>query len=192
MTPAESQMREIYPVTEDAFRYQLTEIEGAFTFLVGEEASTEQRQEITVSITSRQAGEGLGRTQSGRSYPFAWAWVGQELHLWLDGQLFVFERAAAPLRSGAVTNQAYGDQAYRDDAYGGIVSPMPGAVLEVLVSEGERVESGQAVLLLESMKMELAITAPQGGVVRRVSVQPGQQVERGMRLVELGPDGDGG
>ena len=63
-------------------------------------------------------------------------------------------------------------------------------MLEVLVGEGERVENGQTLLLLESMKMELAITAPHAGVVRRVSVQPGQQVERGMRLLELGEEGE--
>ena len=74
-----------------------------------------------------------------------------------------------------------------NETSGEIVAPMPGAVLEVLVSEGERVENGQTVVLLESMKMELAITAPRAGVVRRVSVQPGQQVERGMRLAELEP-----
>ena len=69
---------------------------------------------------------------------------------------------------------------------------MPGAVLEVLVSEGDRVERNQTVALMESMKMELVITAPRAGVVRRVSVEPGQQVDRGMRLLELGPEGSGG
>ena len=67
---------------------------------------------------------------------------------------------------------------------------MPGAVLEVLVSEGDRVERNQTVALMESMKMELVITAPRAGVVRRVSVEPGQQVDRGMRLLELGPESD--
>ena len=65
---------------------------------------------------------------------------------------------------------------------------MPGAVLEVLVAEGDRVERNQTVAVMESMKMELLITAPRDGVVRRVSVQPGQRVERGMRLLELAPD----
>jgi biotin carboxyl carrier protein len=69
---------------------------------------------------------------------------------------------------------------------------MPGAVLEVLVAEGDRVERNQTVLVMESMKMELLIAAPRDGVVRRVSVQAGQQVERGMRLLELAPEGDAG
>ncbi|CAI8022185.1 2-oxoglutarate carboxylase large subunit [Geodia barretti] len=69
---------------------------------------------------------------------------------------------------------------------------MPGSVLEVLVSEGDRVEQNQTVVLMESMKMELVITAPRSGVVRRVAVEPGQQVQRGMRLLELAPDNDDG
>jgi biotin carboxyl carrier protein len=69
---------------------------------------------------------------------------------------------------------------------------MPGAVLEVLVAEGDRVEQNQTVVIMESMKMELVITASRGGTVRRVAVVPGQQVERGMRLLELAPEsGDG-
>ena len=69
---------------------------------------------------------------------------------------------------------------------------MPGAVLEVLVSEGDRVERNQTVVVMESMKMELTITASRSGVVRRVAVQPGQLVERGMRLLELAPESDAG
>jgi biotin carboxyl carrier protein len=45
---------------------------------------------------------------------------------------------------------------------------------------------------MESMKMELVITASRSGVVRRVAVEPGQQVERGMRLLELAPENDDG
>lgn len=189
MTSAGGQMCELYPVPGDAFRYRISDLEvagpeiaslqGAFTFEVEGEAPTGDGENITVSITSRQAGEGLCRTESGRAHPFAWAWVGHELHLWLDGQVFVFERAETLRRRDAANN----------DASGEIVAPMPGAVLEVLVGEGDRVENGQTLLLLESMKMELAITAPHAGVVRRVTVQPGQQVERGMRLVELGAEG---
>ena len=64
---------------------------------------------------------------------------------------------------------------------------MPGVVLEVRVREGDRVEQGQTVVLIESMKMELVITAPRNANVRRVAVHPGQQVDRGALLLELTP-----
>lgn len=194
MTQNQRQMREIYPDAGELYRYRLEEREGSFTFELEGSSSSPYPSgggsgwgpppSITFSIESRETGEGVLRpsTSSGwedRTYPFAWAWVGPELHLWLDGSLFVFQQVD-PLegpgrRRGDATTEASGD----------IFAPMPGAVLEVLVSEGDCVERNQTVVVMESMKMELLITAPRDGVVRRVSVQPGQQVERGMRLLEL-------
>ena len=180
MTTSQGQMRETYPVEGEVYRYRADENDGSFTFgLEGGEAGALDAA-ITLTIESGQAGEGLCRTASGRSLPFAWAWVGPELHLWLDGALFVFQRAETRRRGASAATEAPGD----------ILAPMPGAVLEVLVAEGDRVERNQTVALMESMKMELVITAPRAGVVRRVSVEPGQQVDRGMRLLELGPESD--
>jgi biotin carboxyl carrier protein len=62
---------------------------------------------------------------------------------------------------------------------------MPGIVRRVLVAEGEQVSRGQALVLLEAMKMEIRVSAPQAGRVVRVAVTPGQAVERGQALVEL-------
>jgi biotin carboxyl carrier protein len=62
---------------------------------------------------------------------------------------------------------------------------MPGAVLAVRVSEGEQVEAGQVLLVLEAMKMENAVSAPGPGQVARLLVQSGQQVQRGDALIEL-------
>ena len=182
MTTSQGQMRETYPVEGEFYRYQSEEQDGLFAFnLAGDEPAISDAS-TTLTIESRQAGEGLCRTQSGRSLPFAWAWVGAELHLWLDGALFVFQRAETRRRGASAATEASAD----------ILAPMPGAVLEVLVAEGDRVERNQTVVLMESMKMELVITASRAAVVRRVSVEPGQQVDRGMRLLELGPESDTG
>ena len=62
---------------------------------------------------------------------------------------------------------------------------MPGRVVSVNVNPGERVESGQPVLIIESMKMEQTIAAPQDGMVRAVHVQAGDAVQHGQTLVEL-------
>ena len=182
MTQSQGEMREMYPQTGEAYRYHIVEREGYFTFELEGELRAGIESTITVSIESRQTGEGLCRTESGRTYPFAWAWVGPELHLWLAGDLFVFRRAESRRRGNAPDSEAPHD----------ILAPMPGAVSEVLVGEGDRVERNQTVVVIESMKMELVITAPRDGVVRRVSVVPGQQVDRGMRLLELAPESDAG
>ena len=67
---------------------------------------------------------------------------------------------------------------------------MPGIVRQVLVAEGQAVARGQALMLLEAMKMEIRVTAPEAGLVRRVAVTAGQTVERGQALIELGPAPD--
>ena len=62
---------------------------------------------------------------------------------------------------------------------------MPGVVRQVFVSEGEAVEAGQALLLLEAMKMEIRVSAPAAGTVRRLMVRAGDTVERGQTLAEV-------
>ena len=175
-TQSHGEMQETYPASGEAYRYRIDDSDGRITFDLEGDAP----DSITLNIESREAGEGLYRTETGQTRPFAWAWVGPELHLWLDGALYVFQRAEARRRSRAAGAEASAD----------ILAPTPGAVLEVLVSEGDRVERNQTVVLMESMKMELVITAPRNGVVRRVAVAAGQQVDRGMRLLELAPEGD--
>ncbi len=181
MTTSRGELREMHPWDGEPFRYRLTESADSFTFdLEGEALSP--GESTSFSVESRQKGEGLCRTEAGREYAFAWEWVGRELHLWLDGDLLVFQRAdpstsSGRRRSSGAANEATGD----------VLAPMPGSVLEILVEEGDRVERNQTVAIMESMKMELVITAPRDGVVRRVAVQSGQQVERGMRLLELAP-----
>ncbi|MEU7743921.1 biotin carboxylase N-terminal domain-containing protein [Nonomuraea sp. NPDC049158] len=67
-------------------------------------------------------------------------------------------------------------------APGSLLAPMPGSVLRVEVEPGDRVTKGQAVLVLEAMKMEHQIAAPADGVVSGVHVEKGQQVEAGAVL----------
>jgi biotin carboxyl carrier protein len=62
---------------------------------------------------------------------------------------------------------------------------MPGRVVAVLAAEGEAVEAGQGVVVLEAMKMENEIRAEHAGTVGRLFVQPGQAVEGGDPLFEL-------
>jgi biotin carboxyl carrier protein len=62
---------------------------------------------------------------------------------------------------------------------------MPGTVLAVRVNEGELVEAGQVLVVLEAMKMENTVPAPAAGRVVRVLVQTGQQVQRAETLVEM-------
>jgi glutaconyl-CoA/methylmalonyl-CoA decarboxylase subunit gamma len=66
-----------------------------------------------------------------------------------------------------------------------IRSPMPGKILEVRVSEGETVETGRILVVLEAMKMENALTAEGPARVRKLHVSSGELVDLGQLLVEL-------
>ena len=62
-------------------------------------------------------------------------------------------------------------------------SPMTGLVAEVLVGSQSAVESGDILVILESMKMKNELRAGRGGVVERVNVAAGERVERGQDLI---------
>ncbi|PJF41108.1 MAG: biotin/lipoyl-binding protein [Chloroflexi bacterium] len=66
-----------------------------------------------------------------------------------------------------------------------IRAPMPGLVVAVPVEEGQEVEAGQTVVILESMKMENELKVPRKGVVQRISCEVGQSVEQNKLLVTV-------
>ena len=63
-------------------------------------------------------------------------------------------------------------------------------MVKLLVDEGNTVEKGAPIVVVEAMKMENELCAEQPGVVRRIKAQPGATVEAGATLVELGPLGE--
>ena len=66
-----------------------------------------------------------------------------------------------------------------------IKAPMPGKISRILVSQGELVEAGQGVLILEAMKMENEIKTSTAGIVKAVHVQQSNAVEKGAVLIEI-------
>jgi biotin carboxyl carrier protein len=64
---------------------------------------------------------------------------------------------------------------------------MPGHVLDVRVAEGDTVQSGAVLVVLEAMKMEHSLTAPWDGRVAAIHVKAGDRVEEGADLVLLQP-----
>jgi biotin carboxyl carrier protein len=68
-----------------------------------------------------------------------------------------------------------------------ITSDMPATVWKVLVEVGQTVTTGQELLILESMKMEIPVECPCDGVVVVVHVAPEQPVEEGQMLAEVEP-----
>ena len=68
---------------------------------------------------------------------------------------------------------------------GAILSPMPGRIIAVAVTEGQAVNAGQPLVTLEAMKMEHVLTAPFDGVVADLKAETGGQVAEGIALVRI-------
>ena len=97
--------------------------------------------------------------------------VGDVWWVHLDGHVFCIEKTEPGSNS--------------DDSAGGMVAPMPGKILEVLVEQGQSVASGDLLLVMEAMKMEHRIVANVDGVIAMMNLQEGDQVQQGDVLVEI-------
>ncbi len=83
-------------------------------------------------------------------------------------------------RAGAVANP--------DPGVAQVRAPMPGLIVRVEVAEGQRVDAGAGLVVVEAMKMENELRAPRAGVVQAVHVAVGQAVEKGAPLVTVAGD----
>ena len=73
---------------------------------------------------------------------------------------------------------------------GEVKAPMPGLVVSVEVAEGDTVEQGRPVAVMEAMKMQSEMRAPVAGTVTSVRIRPGQEVMGGTVLVTIAPAGN--
>jgi acetyl/propionyl-CoA carboxylase alpha subunit len=114
---------------------------------------------------------------AGRRIPFWTYQHGDKVSVWLDGEVFSFTHRDPRQR----TNES----ATAGDSGGLVSAQMPGKILSLAVKVGDTVVKGQNLLVMESMKMELALDAPLDGTVDSVDVSIGQLVAQGERLVKI-------
>ena len=98
--------------------------------------------------------------------------------LYLDGCPYAAEVARTP-RAVAGGRQPQGARTEE------VRSPMPSLLVAVQVGEGAPVATGQCLVIIEAMKMQMEIRAPHPGIVRRVHVSPGQELAAGQLLVTV-------
>lgn len=68
-----------------------------------------------------------------------------------------------------------------------VTAPLPGLLVDVRVSEGQCVEAGTVVAVMESMKMHLELRAPQSGIIHSLPATPGREVQKGEVLAVIRP-----
>lgn len=117
-------------------------------------------------------------TLEARTLPFFLTRKQDALSIWLDGKTYHLDRLNPGNRSGG----AGGNTALSG---GDVKAPMPGTVLKVLVQAGDTVAANQPLLIMESMKMEMTLSAPQAATVESVHGTEGQLVDMGVVLIKL-------
>ncbi|MDQ6800841.1 MAG: acetyl-CoA carboxylase biotin carboxyl carrier protein subunit [Acidobacteriota bacterium] len=93
---------------------------------------------------------------------------------------FKFEGETYSVDAGEKTSRAR--RRHRDQS---MSAPMPGVVLKVLASQGQKVTKGTPLIILEAMKMEHVIAAPRDGTVAAINCKEGELVQPGNDLIEL-------
>ena len=66
-----------------------------------------------------------------------------------------------------------------------IAAPMPGKIVKILVGEGDKVEKGQGLVIVEAMKMENEIRSPSAGIVEKINFKEGDLVDAAEPIIEL-------
>lgn len=152
-----------------------------FTYLLDEQAITVsyewQPGRLLVGGQSYDC-DGRSVVLDGRRVPFWTHRDGDTVSVWLDGQVHRFCSHDPRQRQQAKATEG---------GSGTVAAQMPGKVLTLSVQPGAVVSKGENLLVMESMKMELALDAPIDGTVVSVAVAVGQMVAQGECLVVLEP-----
>ena len=104
-----------------------------------------------------------------------------ELFVQLEGRIIRFEKAIDDQKKFSQDQSGFG-------AKDKIVTPMPGKVIKILVAEGDKVDEGQPLVIVESMKMENEIKSPAKATVKSVHFQPGDLVNPDQPIIKLEPE----
>jgi acetyl/propionyl-CoA carboxylase alpha subunit len=132
-------------------------------------------QSVLVEIETGRGDMGTLRLGA-RVLPFCVAVDRRTIHVWLDGQAYQFELADRSGRRGRSEATA---------ALFDLTAPMPGTVLKVNVRAGDAFEAHEPLVVMESMKMEMSLSAPRAAKVKEVTCREGQLVEMGAVLVKF-------
>ena len=103
------------------------------------------------------------------------------VYVHIDGRVVRFDKVRDDARKYSAEGLEFGA---RDE----IKTPMPGKIVKVLVGEGDRVEAGQALVIVESMKMENEIKSPANATVKSINFGPGDLVQPNEAIINLEPD----
>ncbi len=107
---------------------------------------------------------------------------GDDIQVWYGGKVYDFKTVDAEGPKGAVRGAVLLPE---------LTAPMPGTILRILVADGDELSAHQPLIIMESMKMEMTISAPAVGCVKEITCSEGDLVEMGALLIRLEDSGGG-
>jgi acetyl-CoA/propionyl-CoA carboxylase biotin carboxyl carrier protein len=110
---------------------------------------------------------------------------GRRLEVSLPGDLALSGAAPSQAGGAAKPRRRAGGKASAAVSGDAVTAPMQGTIVKVAVEDGQQVEAGELVVVLEAMKMENPVTAHKSGTVAALAVSPGAAVTQGMVLLEI-------
>lgn len=131
-------------------------------------------QRYQFEIIDQQGGQLVLRINN-QIYDFHWA--ESEGKRWISAEGCTYQLEKPSGRMAASRQDSGAEDALR--------APMPAQVREVLVQEGDEVQLGAPLLILEAMKMEIRLTAPGQARIAKITTAVGESVERDQVLIEL-------
>lgn len=139
-----------------------------------------QQDEKVTHLVAEVDASGAGWMRLGhRVVPFYSMRTDGQVQVWIDGMIHRFEiiertarRATGAVAGGPKTT---------------LNAPMPGTILKINVAKGDSFSPSQALIIMESMKMEMTLSVPHGGTIMEITCHTGQLVEMGALLARLEP-----
>ncbi len=132
---------------------------------------------IAISLDDDNHGSGRLRLHD-RVVTFHTHRAGRHIQVWVGGRIYSFDIVdSSPQRATGGAGPTKAQET--------IKAPMPGSVIKINVSAGDRFEPGQAIIVMESMKMEMSLAVHHAGRVKRVLCEVGDVVEMNAVLAEL-------
>lgn len=118
-----------------------------------------------------------------RSFETAVETVGEACQVTVAGRPYWAHLHTGPAANGVTCTDIY-REAISDRQE--VVAPLPGFLMELRVTEGQRVEAGTVIAVMESMKMHLELRAPRDGVICSLPISPGREVVEGEVVAVIG------
>jgi biotin carboxyl carrier protein len=167
-------MEQEFRVEEKVHRLHLEFKDGQYRVNLGDEECA-----VDSSVISDNC---LSLLVNGKAFTVYFAEANGKKYVSIGGEQFCIEETQSE------ASMASGGDATAVDEAPVAASPMPGKVVKILVKEGDQVEQGQGLVIVEAMKMENEIKSPVKGKVEKVNFISGDLVDAAQPIIELEPE----